>query len=64
MYGEFLSPQVSDVKIYLLKYEALAREFLIMDIIGYNFFPDQKKVSTFLESIPLLIIIFYKMTKN
>ena len=33
MYGEFLSPQISDVKIYLLKYETLAREFLIMDII-------------------------------
>ena len=32
MYGEFLSPQISDVKIYLLKYETLAREFLIMDI--------------------------------
>ena len=43
MYGEFLSPQISDVKIYLLKYETLAREFLIMDIIGHNFFPDQKK---------------------
>ena len=33
MYGEFLSPQISDVKIYLLKYDTLAREFLIMDMI-------------------------------
>ena len=32
MCGEFLSPQISDVKIYLFKYETLAREFLIMDI--------------------------------
>ena len=37
MYGEFLSPQISDVKIYLLKYETLAREYLIMDIMGFYF---------------------------